>query len=143
MSEYIDFMDMSGYEGPALPYEIIEDAEPAYNNHYIRADERGRVVDGWSDGPRPDESIDGAILLNDKGGYQFRLWPDGEENPPLLTDDGIPLYERDGLSVRARPPEDVEADRAAQASPTQTPTQEQRLAAMEAAILEMAGEVYG
>jgi len=85
-----------------------------YNKHYITVDEKSRITGGWSDGPRRDRYTSGAILLTEKGSYQFRLYPGGEENPPLYEpDDGIPLYRWDGLQVIARTEEEIEADRAA------------------------------
>lgn len=63
-----------------------------YNKHYIFIDARDRITSGWSDGPQPDRDTTKAICINKQGGYQFRLFPDGEENPPLYTMDGIPLY---------------------------------------------------
>lgn len=83
-----------------------------YNKHYITVDGQGRVVDGWSDGPHPEKDVTGAICINEKGGYQFRLHDGGEENPALWTMDGIPLYKWDGEAVQARSEEEIEADRA-------------------------------
>lgn len=83
-----------------------------YNKHYITVDDRGQITDGWSDGPHPEKDISGAVCINDKGGYQFRLHDGGEENPALWTMDGIPLYKWDGESIRERTEEEIEADRA-------------------------------
>lgn len=85
-----------------------------YNKHYIKTDDRGRITDGWSDGPRRDRDTTGAICINERGGYQFRLLVAGqpsEENPPLYTMDGIALYKWDGESVVARSEEEIAADR--------------------------------
>ena len=84
-----------------------------YNRHYIITDAQGLITNGWSDGPHPDRDTSSAILLNPQGGYQFRITPDGEENPPLYTMDSIPLYRWDGSSVIPRTEEEIEADRAA------------------------------
>lgn len=93
--------------------------EPIYNNHYITVDERNRITDGWSDGPHPNRDTAGALLLTDRGGYQFRLYPDGEENPPLLDwQDGIPLYRYEEDQVIHRSPAEIAADRAALLIPT-------------------------
>ncbi len=83
-----------------------------YNKHYITVDEQNRVIDGWSDGPLRDKPTEGAVCINNKGRYQFQLFPGGEENPPLRTMDGIPLYKWDGETVHKRSEEDIEADRA-------------------------------
>ncbi len=76
-------------------------------------DEQNRIISTWSDGPHPDRDTTNAIRINDKGGYQFRLFPDGEENPAIYTMDGIPLYKWDGEKVVLRTSEEIEADRAA------------------------------
>ena len=84
-----------------------------YSKHYITTDAQGRITDGWSDGPHTDRDTTGAICINEQGGYQFRLAPDSEENPPLYTMDGIPLYKWDGQAVQPRTEEEIAADRAA------------------------------
>ena len=91
--------------------EAEPDFEPAGNRHYIITDAQGRVTSGWSDGPHPTRDTTGAICINDQGGYQFRASPDGEENPALETDDGIPLYRWDGCQVVPRTEEEIAADR--------------------------------
>lgn len=63
-----------------------------YNKHYILLDGENRIIDGWSDGLFPDKPIDGAVCINEQGGYQFRLFPDGEENPALIDSDGVHLW---------------------------------------------------
>lgn len=89
-----------------------------YNNHYISIDKSGRIVDGWSDGPHPDRSVEGAVCIDDRGGYQFRLFPDGEENPVLYDWNGmIPLYKYEGGAVIERTAEEIEADREALPKP--------------------------
>lgn len=103
-----------------------------YNHHYIRTDASGNIVEGWSDGPhRGREVTEDDILISDKGGYQFRLLvnlgfrgdaelptlAETEENPPLYTFDGIPLYSLNGnttlpRTVSPRTEDEIEADRA-------------------------------
>ena len=94
-----------------------------YNKHYISVDERGRVMDGWSDGPCPERETAGAVLLTDRGGYQFRLAPGGEENPCLVSREGVPLYAWDGEKVTARSAEEIAADAAALPKPGPTASQ--------------------
>jgi len=89
------------------------ETEPVYNRHYITIDAQSCVTDGWSDGPHHDRETSGAICINEQGGYQFRLTLDGEENPPLYTMDGIPLYRWDGEQVQLRTKAELEAERAA------------------------------
>lgn len=86
-----------------------------YNNHYINIDENKNVIAGWSDGPHNNRTpTDKDILINDKGGYQFRLIIDGKEtkeNPPLF--DGmtmIPLYKWTGFEVAHRTEDEIDAD---------------------------------
>lgn len=98
-----------------------------YNKHYITVDSQGRIIVGWSDGPNAGRDTDGAICINEQGGYQFRLSPDGEENPSLYTMDGIPLYKWDGQSVQLRTEAEIAADRAA--IPAPPPSEMERLRA--------------
>lgn len=53
------------------------------NRHYLLTDDAGRILAGWSDGPFPDRDTSGAVLLREDVGYQFQLFPGGEENPQL------------------------------------------------------------
>ncbi|MDE6588985.1 MAG: hypothetical protein K2K53_01295, partial [Oscillospiraceae bacterium] len=82
-----------------------------YNRHYITADAQGRITDAWSDGPHPERDTAGAICITEQGGYQFRLFHGGEENPPLYDMDGIPLYRWDGECVIVRTKKEIAADR--------------------------------
>lgn len=109
------------------------------NNHYINVDDRGRIVDGWSDGPHPEKDTTGAICINEEGGYQFRLHPGGEENPALWDMDGIPLYKYVGGEVLERTQEEIEADRAALPKPENKPSAEERIAELEAALAALLG----
>lgn len=88
-----------------------------YNRYYITTDSQGCITAGWSDGPHRDRPTDGAICINAEGGYQFRLRPGSEENPPLHTMDGLPLYRWDGQAVVARTEAEIAADRAARPGP--------------------------
>ena len=65
----------------------------------------------WSDGPHWERDAAGAVCIDDRGGYQFRLFPSGEENPPLFTMDGIPLYKWDGQAVQMRTEAEIAEDR--------------------------------
>ena len=103
--------------------------EMFYNRHYIKVDSSNRIVDGFSDAFRqPDE---GSICINEQGGYQFRLFPGGEENPSLFDWDGmIPLNKWEGGEVVKRTEEEIEADRAQIPIPAPEPTIEEILNAM-------------
>ena len=90
-----------------------------YNRHYITVDNHGRITAGWSDGPHPDRDTTGAICINEQGGYQFRLFPGGE--------DGIPLYKWDGTAVILRTDEGIASDRAT--IPVPPPSEQEQLRA--------------
>lgn len=85
-----------------------------YNKHYVRINERGEIVDGFSDAFRQPTESD--ICINEQGGYQFRLTPDGEENPMLFDGESmIPLYKYVNGEVHPRTEQELAADRQAQA----------------------------
>ena len=94
-----------------------------YNKRYITVDEQNRIIDGFSDAFRQPSDTD--ICINDRGGYQFRLFPGGEENP-CLYDWGhmIPLYKYENGEVIRRTEEEIAADIAAipvvEPEPTET-----------------------
>lgn len=111
-----------------------------YNKHYVTTDAQGHITSGWSDGPHPDRDTTDAICINDQGGYQFRLFPDGEENPPLRTMDGIPLYRWDGEQAIPRTEDEITADRVAIPAPPPSAQEQLRadvdfLAAMQGVAL--------
>lgn len=109
------------------------------NNHYIIIDAQNRITDGWSDGPHPEKDTAGAVCIDEQGGYQFRLTPGGEENPPLSTMDGIPLYKWDGQAMQRRTEVEISADRAALPQSPRVPSASERLDALESAMLTMMG----
>lgn len=116
---------------------IIEEIEfeVFYNRHYITVDDNGNIINGWSDAFPAPKNAENSICINEQGGRQFRLFPNGEENPNLYDEDGIPLYKWDGIKVVKRADKEIEADKMAL---PKVPTYEERLAAMESAILTMA-----
>ena len=106
-----------------------------YSKHYITIDEQNRIVNGFSDAFRHPTDTD--ICINEQGSYQFRLYPGGEENPTLLDWDGmIPLYKYEDGQVVKRTEEEIEADRETLPKPEYTPTQEERIAALEEQLAE-------
>lgn len=98
-----------------------------YSKHYIITRQDGAVIDAWSNGPHPEKDTTGAICINEKGGYQFRLYSGGEENPPIHDECRIPLYKWDGSKVIPRAEEEIAADRAA--IPEPPPSEQERLRA--------------
>lgn len=76
-----------------------------YNKHYITIDARHRIIDGFSDAFRQPSESD--VCINEQGSYQFRLFPNGEENPSLYNQDGIPLYKWENGQVLPRRPEEI------------------------------------
>ena len=87
--------------------------EQNFNRHYITIRSDGTITDTWSDGPRPDKDTSNAVCINEQGGYQFRFYPGGEENPSIYDMNGIPLYKWNGENVIPRTEEEIAADRAA------------------------------
>ncbi|MCH5203851.1 MAG: hypothetical protein J1F03_03830 [Oscillospiraceae bacterium] len=83
------------------------------NKHYITTRSDGAIIDTWSDGPHLEKDITDAICINNQGGYQFRLYPGGEENPNIYSIDSVPLYKWDGERVVRRTDEEIETERAA------------------------------
>ena len=79
-----------------------------YNKHYITVDDNNFIVNGFSDAFRTPTEND--ICINEQGGYQFRLFSNGEENPPLMTMHGVPLYKWEDNAVVERPQEDIVAE---------------------------------
>lgn len=106
-----------------------------YNRHYIRIREDGCVVDGFSDAFRQPSETD--ICINEQGGYQFRLFPGGEENPSLFEwEHMVPLFRWDGQNVVKRTDEEIEADIAALPVPEPPASGEVTWDALAAAIRE-------
>lgn len=81
-----------------------------YNKHYILVDSTGNIIIGWSDGPNPEKDTTNAICINNNGSYQFRLYPEGEENPPLHDINGIPLYRYINQRIISRTEDEIIAD---------------------------------
>lgn len=92
--------------------------------HYILPDLDGRILSGWSDGPSPQTDTALAVCLREDGTYQFRLWEVGDDNPTLVTFEGIPLYKWDGGAVLERTAEELAADRVALPPPLPSPEED-------------------
>ncbi|MCL2718099.1 MAG: hypothetical protein FWE14_04890 [Lachnospiraceae bacterium] len=106
---YKDLIQSSNEE-PQFVYE-------SFHKHYIRkADEENEVygcfiVFGFSDAF--EQPIENDVLISENGSYQFRLFPDGEENPKLFDDNGVPLYRYHRGKVRIRSKKELEEHNAA------------------------------
>ena len=88
--------------------------------HYIILDSAGRVIKGFSDAFEPPQDTD--VCINEQGSYQFRFFPDGEENQSPTNDDGIPIYKYVDGTVMLRSADEIEADRAAIQQPVTIPS---------------------
>jgi hypothetical protein len=64
-----------------------------YNKHYITLNADNYIIDTHSDAFGQPPTIYTWICINEKGGYQFRFYPGGEENPSLRDDDGNFIYQ--------------------------------------------------
>ena len=73
-----------------------------YNKYYIIIDANDNIISGWSDGPFPNKDTSNAICINEQGSYQFRLYPNGEENPPLFNETGLSLYKYENGEIIAK-----------------------------------------
>lgn len=108
-----------------------------YNKHYITIDERNRIVDGFSDAFRQPSDTD--ICINEQGGYQFRLFPGGAENPCLFDwPDMIPLYKWENGEVVHRTEEEIEADRV---KPLLSPAEQREEAYNTLVVIEWHGDM--
>ena len=83
--------------------------EQLYNKHYITIDSNNRITSGFSNAFH--QPVETDICINEQGGYQFRLFQGGEENPSLLSYDGIPLYKWQDGTVAVRTAEEIATDK--------------------------------
>ena len=112
--------------------------EQFFNKHYISIDSNKNITDGFSTAFR--QPVGSDILINDMGGYQFRLFPDGEENPQLLSLQGVPLYHWNGARVQPRTAEEIAAEAPLPTAPV--PTLAERVAICEDAIKELSANHF-
>ena len=99
----------------------MDEMESFFHNHFIRVDERGRIVLGYSDVPEFDSPPPGGgetdILINGRGGRHFRLTLDGEltgENPIelMFNEQNVPLLKWDAKNkkIARRAEKEIQAD---------------------------------
>lgn len=132
---------MNELDFTASAEETIEmlEIEMPKSQVYIQIDEQGYIVrceGGYS--MANITNIEDWLLIDEGTGDKYNLCQSHYFEGGLYTLDGIPLYKWDGEQVVARDEADVEADRAAIPVQPITPTYEERLAAMESAMLAMA-----
>ncbi len=109
---------MEGTDG-GTPLDNYNPDTTYYYSYYILIDDAQNIITGWSNGPQPDRDTTGAVLLTDKGGgYQFRLFPGGEENPVLTDFNGVYLYRYINGEVVAKTPEEIAAETPQPYAPT-------------------------
>ena len=99
------------------------------NKHYIRIDEENRIVKGFSDAF--EESQEDDIVIAEQANRHFQLPFKGHVNPPIKTDEGIPLYKYENGEVKTRSEEEIQSD--IDALPPHPPTINERVTAMEKA----------
>lgn len=98
-----------------------------YNRHFIRVDKYNRILHGFSDAFETAE--EGDICINENGSHQFRLFPNGEENPSLIGENCVHLYMWTGEEIRETTLEEREAElEEIEASrPTPAPSLEEKI----------------
>jgi len=103
-------------------------AEKIYK-HFVRVDERGRILHGYSDALETPR--DGDVLHNEQTNRQFQLcFADGslsDENVTLLDEPWrVPLFVLVGEFAAHRLPEEIRADRPEPSEPQPDPIDELR-----------------
>lgn len=86
--------------------------------HYIRVDEKNRVIKGFS--TDFEDPIDTDICINENGGRHFEIL--GELNPCLINTQYIYLYKYENNNVTKRTEEEIKID--IESMPKQIDTQE-------------------
>ena len=117
----------------------MPETEMSFNNHFIRIDERNRIVHGFSDAfEEPGES---DVMINGEGGRHFRLILDGElseENPAgmIRNEQDVPLLKWDAKNkkIARRAEKEIQADIDAIPPPEPSVPVEGRIAELEKAV---------
>lgn len=105
---------------------------------YVLTDENGRItrIEGGYTTP---EDLTGWVQIDEGTGDRYNLCQTHYFPDSIYTQDGVPRYKlRDGKAVE-RTEEEIAADRAALPAPY--PTAEDRISALEIAMLSMMGVV--
>ena len=97
--------------------------------HYIRLD-GDKIIKGFSDAFESAGKDD--VLLTENGGRHFAL--NGQENPPLQNEQGIPLYKYVEGKVVARTKTEIDADIAL--IPPPPPSMEEKFERLQTKLVE-------
>ena len=101
---------------------------------YVHTDEKSRIL-RCEGGYTTPADLTGWVQIDEGAGDRYNLCQSHYFEGGLYTMDGIPRYKlQDGQTVE-RTEEEIEADRAA--IPAPPPTQEDRLSALEGALLAL------
>lgn len=103
---------------------------------YVQVDEKNRItrIEGGYTTP---EDLTGWVQIDEGTGDRYNLCQTHYFDGGIYTTDGIPRYKlQDGKAVE-RGKEEIDADR--EALPVPAPTAEDRISALESAMLSMMG----
>lgn len=105
------------------------------SKHYIRIDEKNRIINGFSDDF--EQQIDTDICIANDAGRQFEIL--GQVNPDIIDSNGILLYKYENNQVIERTTEEIAAD--FQLLPKQGPSEVEkvkiRVEALENVLVEL------
>ena len=77
--------------------------------HYITVNDKNQIIQGFSTAFKQPKETD--ICINNQGSYQFKLFPQGEDNPALFSfPSNIPLYKYENNTVIKRSEWEIKAD---------------------------------
>lgn len=88
-----------------------------YHKHYIRLD-GNKIIKGFSDAF--EQPLESDVCINEQGGYQFRLFVGGIENPALINMQGCHNYKYAGGTVKETAAEEKQAELAGFPKPEPT-----------------------
>ena len=103
---------------------------------YVKVDNRGCII-RCEGGYTTPADLTGWVQIDKGYGDRYNLCQSNYFDGNLYTEDGIPCYKLVDGKVMDRTLEEIAADRTALPAPM--PTQEERISALESAILSMMG----
>ena len=101
---------------------------------YVKTDDRNRVVAIEGGYTTPDD-LTGWVQIDEGSGDRYNLCQSHYLSKSIYTEEGILRYKLEDGKVVERSTDEIDADRAALPKPT--PSDSERLAALEAAMLTM------